>query len=246
MHTAIRLFNPEGIRRFRSALQALKDGGAAEVPALLTTDATLTQVIAPQVQADNSLRFATSLELARYLHERIVQLPLADRFYHVGLWAWLSAFYLDAVAPAEQGRRKIGEIVRYIPPDDRSFRRVDRHLLASAVRLYAQYPEESKLFLYTPPHQRSDLLREITDSPEMAMSRGVIEALGILYWDAGRGRPKVGIKSSDELAPGTSRRFVALLNQFSRTYDLQGMTGEQIVRLLPEREFSRWFTPPPP
>jgi hypothetical protein len=246
MHTAIRLFNPEGIRRFRSALQALKDGGAAEVPALLT-DATLTQVIAPQVQADNSLRFATSLELARYLHERIVQLPLADRFYHVGLWAWLSAFYLDAVAPAEQGRRKIGEIVRYIPPDNRNFYEIEVHLLGSAVRLLHRHGEQlAQVFLYTPPHQRSDLLREITGSPELAMSRGVIEALGILYWDAGRGRPKVGIKSSDELAPGTSRRFVALLNQFSRTYDLQGMTGEQIVRLLPEREFSRWFTPPPP
>lgn len=245
MQTPIRLFNPEGIRQFRSALQALKDGGAADVTALLT-DATLTQVIAPPIHADNSLRFATSLELARYLHERIEQLPLADRYYHVGLWAWLSAFYLDAVAPAEQGRRRIGEIVRYIPPGDRNFRQVNRHLLASAVRLYAHHQEESILFLFTLPHQRSDLLNEITGAPELAMSRGVIEALDILYWDATKGRPKQNMKSDDPLAGGTLRRFVALLNQFSRTYDLQGMTGEQIVRLLPQREFSRWLTPPAP
>ena len=60
-----------------------------------------------------------------------------------------------------------------------------------------------------------------------------------LYWDDKNQKPKRGFGATER--PGTLRRFVAVINQFNRTFDLFTMSGEQIINLLPRDEFERWL-----
>jgi hypothetical protein len=76
---------------------------------------------------------------------------------------------------------------------------------------------------------------------DLIANRGVIEAALALYFDAQRGRPKAGAQGSLH-QPGTVRRFVRVLQQLDVTYDIFGLSGEQLLELLP-REFDQWRTP---
>jgi hypothetical protein len=65
----------------------------------------------------------------------------------------------------------------------------------------------------------------------------LLDALRLLYWDEANQRPKRGGRDD----AGGLRRFITVMNQFNRTYDLHAMTGKQIVQLLPKAEFGRWL-----
>ena len=71
----------------------------------------------------------------------------------------------------------------------------------------------------------------------MQQLRGVIEALNALYLDRSRGLPKRGAQRV--AAAGTIRRFVRVMQQLDLTYDIYGMSGADIVELLPT-EFDAW------
>jgi hypothetical protein len=66
----------------------------------------------------------------------------------------------------------------------------------------------------------------------------MLEALNALYLDRAHGRPKRGAQVASP-EPGTLHRFVHVLQQLDVTYDVYGMTGQQILDLLPP-EFDRW------
>lgn len=81
------------------------------------------------------------------------------------------------------------------------------------------------------------LYQEIAGRQDLIVSRGVIEALNLLYLDPVRGMPKRGASAIDQ--PGTVRRLVRVLQQLDLTYDIHGMSGQAIVDLLPP-EFDAW------
>jgi len=239
-YSLLRVFTVEGIEHFRRYIQHVKARQIIDSPDALIEDERLTQVI----DADTYIEFypfPTALDMAIYLHPIIKQLQLPDKFYNPGLYSWLSAFYFDVVCPIEKGIRKPGEETRYIPSLDRNFRRDYRHLIAAPLRMFdAHGVERTRLLLYLAPYKRSEFLREIMETQELAMNSGVLEAITLLYWDDQKNLPKVG--SVTKQKPGTLRRFVAVMNQFNLTYDLHAMSGQQIVSLLPKREFNRWLT----
>jgi len=70
------------------------------------------------------------------------------------------------------------------------------------------------------------------------MNHGVLVAANTLYWDTNANRPKRGAAPNSRKAD-TLRRFIDVICQLDPTYDLQGMTGDQILNLLPS-EFSAW------
>lgn len=241
METPIRIFNTQGIEQFRVALRQIKDGETNKLPENLLFDPNLSSIPSKNIKVAFH-KFTTTLEMVEYIHPLIVALPLSDKFFNPGLWAWLAAFYFDVICPLEDNKRKVGEEARYIFPVNRDFREFYRHLIASPLRIYDTYGKQlTLLLLYTEPHKRSEFLREIMGVQELAMNQGVMEAIHIIYWDSERQRPKIGAVSKNLSSAGTLRRFIALMNQFNRTYDLQGMTGEQIIALLPQKEFERWF-----
>ncbi|NDJ61100.1 MAG: hypothetical protein GYB67_08240 [Chloroflexi bacterium] len=245
MGTAVplRQLTDAGIERFRAYLLAAQAGATDPLPDDLLNDNQFARLLDANITVEARM-FATALEMAAYLHPRIEALRLPGKYYDPGLWAWLTAFYLNSVLPPnDDGRRKVGELARYIPPTDRNWRGNNRHLMAIPVRIYSAHATNDdsvvRLFLYPPPHERASALKEIIESQELMANRSIFEALTILYWDEAKRRPKRGAATRGK--PGTLRRFVAVMNQFNRTFDLFAMSGEQIVELLPKAEFGRWL-----
>lgn len=234
----IRKMTEEGIAAFYDYLKALKSGGTNHLPDELMLNERFARVIDISVTVEPG-SFETSFDMANYLHPRIQSLSLPGKFYDVGLWAWLTAFYFDSICPADaSGRRRVGEIARYIPPASRAFRDSNRHLMALAIRMFDIHGEKRmKLFLYTHPSEMSSYMRVVAETQELAANSGLLDALNILYWDEEKQRPKRAARDM----PGGLFRFMAVMNQFNRTYDLLAMSGKQIINLLPRDEFSRWL-----
>lgn len=237
----VRQMTDKGIAGFRTYLTNAKAGISDPFPDELLRDDMHARILDRHVLVEPK-SFSTTLEMALYLHPRIASLQLPGKYYDPGLWAWLTAYYLDVVCPPDGlGNRKVGEIARYIPPQDRKYYESNRHLLAVPVRMYDQHGEQRiKLLLSSPPDQQTLTLNLITQSQELSTNPSILDALMNLYWDEKNQKPKRGFGANGR--PGTLRRFVAMMNQFNRTFDLFTMSGEQIINLLPREEFERWLS----
>lgn len=234
--TPIRRMTDKGVAEFHEYLVGLKMGGTSQLPERFILNEEYARVLDISVTIETGV-FETSLEMARYIHPRILSLSLPGKFYDTGLWSWLTAFYFDSVCPADStGKRKVGEIARYIPPVSRAASY--RHLMALAVRMFDAHGERRmRLFLYTSPSEMSSYMRVVAGTEELAVNSGLLEAMNLLYWDEEKHRPKRAARDM----PGGLFRFMAVMNQFNRTYDLLAMSGRQIINLLPKNEFGRWM-----
>lgn len=184
--------------------------------------------------------FATKMEFAEYidskLNEMIDLVPrLKSRLNDPEMWAWLSYYYWDQVAPETNGSRNIGEAYRHVPSDD--YRYSIRHLLRGPWLLYRRYKQNSRVFLCNPLHQLGDFTEQIASRREIAICAPIIEALNKIYYDDERQMYKIGASSSGK--PGTLRRFIRVIQQLSVNYDFHTMSSEDIVDLLPF-EFNRF------
>jgi hypothetical protein len=232
----IRAFNKAGIEYFRRSLENIISEKTNDLPDDLVFNDSLT-LSADWIEIE--LRdFFNKFQMAEYLHERIQQISLEDKYYDPGLWSWLSAFYFDVVCPLEDGQRSVKQFERYIPDEKRDWRTYYRHLIAFPVRIYGDHGDTSRILLFNPPHILGDFVEQLASRQDIAMNRGVLEAANLLYWDNERETSIPGATSRNK--PGNIRRFVSLLQQFDLTFDLQSMSGQQIVNLLPYNEFSDW------
>ena len=80
----------------------------------------------------------------------------------------------------------------------------------------------------------------------MFRAEGIIDLAHRLYADRPTRRLKLGVLAGgqNQRPPGGIVRLLDVLNQLYMTYDIYGMTAEQLLPLLPP-EFNRWQTPPP-
>lgn len=234
--TPIRRMTDKGVAALHEYLVGLKSGGTSRLPEHLILNEEYARILDISVTVEPEV-FDTSLDMARYLHPRIQGLSLPGKYYDTGLWSWLTAFYFESVCPADStGKRKVGELARYIPPVSRAVSY--RHLMALAARMFDTHGEQRmRLFLYTSPSEMSSYMRVVAGTEELAVNSGLLEAMNMLYWDDENNRPKRAARDM----PGGLFRFMAVMNQFNRTYDLLAMSGKQIINLLPKNEFGRWI-----
>jgi hypothetical protein len=179
--------------------------------------------------------FGSRWSAGEYLVAQLATLPVEEVEGNRGLWSWLSLFYLDQVCPARPERRPGGDY-RHVP--DFSFRYRYRHLLYGPYAVYRRHKGYAILLLSGALHVEQSVYQEITSRLDFIASHGVIEAVNDLYLDRKRGGPKRGAQSGRH-QPGTLRRFVQVLQQLDVTYDIYGMSGREIVDLLPP-EFDAW------
>jgi hypothetical protein len=231
----VRALLPAGIERLRDDLQALRSGARRAPPCELLADSGATAELSAEVKVAPQ-RFATRAQLGEYLWQLLAPLPAAEVEGNRGLWAWLSLYFFDQVCPLRpDGTRRPGQDYRHIPDFD--FRHRYRHLLYGPYAVYRRHRGAAALLLAGPPHLEPALYQEIAARQDLIVSRGVIDALNLLYLDRTRGIPKRGASAINQ--PGTVRRFVRVLQQLDLTYDIHGMSGEAIVELLPP-EFDAW------
>lgn len=237
----LRVLNTDGILHFREILETLNWNPAEEFSMDWITEEEFSLKIDEDVSVEFIL-FEGKIEAAGYLAPVLRELNLQDKYYHQGLWAWLSAFYFDALIPTGDKRSKPGKDYRYIPPADRSWRTVYRHLLAAPVRIFETHGERARVLLHGQLGRHGDFMEQLASRQEIASNRGIIEAVDLLYWDEEKKAPKTGARATDR-SPGTLRRFVDVIQQLMVTYDLYTLSGYEILELLPHEEFSRWFPP---
>jgi hypothetical protein len=225
----VRALLPTGIERLRDDLQALRSGARRQPRLELLTDPGASAELSVEVTVAPQ-RFATRARLGEHLWQLLAPLPAAEVEGNRGLWAWLSLYFFDQVCPMRpDGTRRPGQDYRHIPDFD--FRHRYRHLLYGPYAVYRRHRGAAALLLAGPPHVEPALYQEIVARQDLIVSRGVIDALNMLYLDPTRGIPRRGASAINQ--PGTVRRFVRVLQQLDVTYDIHGMSGKAIVDLLP-------------
>jgi hypothetical protein len=235
MKTYIRRFNEIGLDKFRETLQAIKNEELEDIPSALLTDSYATEVIRTDVQLQNKI-FSSKETLVKYIYEYISNFLNSTWLYDKGLWTWLAAYYFDSICPENDGVRKIGAESRYILNSD-EWNRYYRHLLAAPIRLYHDLGTLSKIYLVGKPDVPGELFEQLASRQEIAACKGIIEAAELLFWDSQKNSIKKGVRGKGE---GSVRRLAgATILQFQMTYDLNSMSGNDVIQLLPP-EYDKW------
>ncbi len=240
MRKSVRALSDAGVERFRAYLAELRSGVTRAPPLQLLDDAGATREL-PVETVVELRRFESRLALGVYLHERLAGMDAEDLDADAGLWAWLSLFFFDEVCPVRaDGRRRPGQDYRHVPSFE--YPTAHRHLLYGPYQVYRRHGVTAALLLSGPPHSESGVYHEIAGRRELIANRGVLDAATLLYYDAARRAPRPGAQGPTS-SPGTVRRFVRVLQQLDMTYDIYGLSGRQLLELLPP-EFDVWRPQP--
>jgi hypothetical protein len=227
-----------GIDQFRSYLARLRADEQAAPPVDLLDDPAYYKEMRVDIGFEPQ-PFPGRLAVGEFLARELEPLGAEVTDRDAGLWAWLSLALFDQVCPAgAAGKRQPGQDYRHIP--DFGYRHKHRHLLFGPFQLYRRHGATSALLLSGPLSSETAIYHEIASRQDLVAHRGVLDAARTLYLDVRRGRPKPGAQGSIN-QPGTVRRFVRVLQQLDVTYDIYGLSGRQIVGLLPP-EFDVWHS----
>ncbi len=236
MAALMRALNNTGIERFREYLAGLRDNARGDPPRELLEHPVHTAELLADVWIERR-DFPHRLALGEYLCEILAPLRVEDTDRNKGLWTWLSLFLFDQVCPAgPAGARRPGQDYRHIP--DFGYRYRYRHLLYGPYQVYRRHGNDSMLLLSGPTHTANRIYLEIAGRQDLIANRGVIEAAAMLYLDKDRQAPKPGSQVATT-SGGSIRRFVRVLQQLDVNYDIYGMSGADILSLLPS-EFDQW------
>lgn len=230
-------FNDKGVASFREFLAALRDDPTIAVPTGLLSKSSLVERLPEPIQAEPR-RFKNRMAFAQWLHAAAAgtRVPLQD----AGFWSWLTLLLFDQVCPEKNGERAIKEEVRYIPQLSNA-RRYYRHALVGPYLILDQHKSDQD--------QATALLCGALDRPNDEAYRLFIEnglmvhhcavsVLTDLYYDPVKNRLRRG---SQTKSAGAIRRFVKVLHQYSRTYDLDVLSSSRLKNMLPA-EFNPWRT----
>lgn len=235
MKTPIRSFNSKGIQAFYNFLTDARDGDISPLREDILTSGYLTEIVIPSVEIE-AKEFLTKEEMTIYLYDKITNvgdIPFKNR----GMWTWLAAFYFESICPVRKDKRKIQEDAKYILNTEH-WGRYYRHLLAIPVRLYYELGSLSMIYLAGTPDKHGDIIEQLASRQEIAANPGLIEAVTSLYWDNEKQKIKRGARNKS--GRGVLRRFATnIVPQFQMTYDLNSMSGDEILSLLPS-EFNDW------
>ena len=234
----LRRLTGEGIDQFRSYLARLRAGAPTAAPTELLNGASSSApipVVLGSIQIDQ-VSFTTKLEMVKYLAEKLSGIPRHVWRYDIGLWAWLSLFFLDQLAPPKvSGHRKLLADELYIPSPHHQRRY--RNLLLGPFLIYTLQREKARLLLAKPVHIWSDVEEQLLGVQDIVQIPSALEAADLLYFDAEKGEPKRGITNRKK--GGTIRRLREVLQQLDLTFDIYLMSAPELLRLLPS-EFDRF------
>jgi hypothetical protein len=235
MKIQVRAFTIEGIGLFRTFLESAREGDPSPFPMDSLISENISEIILPGLELEQKV-FHTKAEMVNYLYTNIATIRDIP-FNNKGLWTWLAALYFESICPLRNGQRKVQEDAKYILNVEH-WGRYYRHLIAAPIRLCHELKGQVKIYLAGTPDKHGDLLEQLASRQEIATNPGIIEAATALYWDEEGNRIKRGVLKKEGF--GILRRFTRdIIPQFQMTYDLNSMTGQEIIALLPQ-EFNIW------
>ncbi len=236
---ALRRFTESGIQEFRAFLAALRENTRIPVPDVLLEAPGMSEPV-PSAPMLERRSFQKKRDAAGYLHGILKPLELDNLMRDQGLWSWLALLYFDSLCPADSSlRRKVRADAHYILNLDH--RRIYRHLLRTPYHIIDSIPRFNRIFLDQPLAVHGELIEQVVGG-RLFLIRipAVAEAVERMYFDHGTGKPKPQITS--ERRRGNLRsRLPVRVQQLSMTYDVAGMSADQLIEALGD-EFSGWLT----
>lgn len=244
----IRQLTPQGIAAAKEYLAALRGGRVdTPFPAAVLTDVPYSEPIEPAVSVA-ARDFANRREAGRYLKFWLGHLPASQVIGNAGLWSWLGMFYFDRLVDRDDnGHPSLGrnpDVAYVIDPaaEGRGSRRHFAHRLLLAYETYTRHGENAWFMLEQPVNSVGQLADRLIGAPALFRSRGIVNLAHLLYTDRATGRTKRGFGGGGlegQRRAGNLMRFIDVIDQLYMTYDVYGMTAEELLKLLPA-EFDRW------
>jgi hypothetical protein len=238
----LRTLSAEGIDSFRGYLGRVREG-STEIPPIELLEADGASLPLPARFAQRDLpgeTFSSKMEMVLYFTKYLDGLPRDYWRHELGLWAWLALWMFDQLAPpASNGTRKLLANELYIPTAH--FQRRYRNLLLGPFLVYALHQQRARLLLAKAVNVWSDVEEQLLGVQGVIQIPGALEAADLLYFDTTKQEAKRGITNRNK--GGTIRRLREVLQQFDLTFDVNALSGKEIVGLLPA-EFDR-FRPKP-
>lgn len=246
MKLQVRSLNEAGISEFSAWLH----NPACDPPKKILTDITTSDVVDGEYRLDVSKTFANSYELGEYLAKHVFVSPvdrsalLSDK----GMWAWLSLAFIESLI--RKGRRagagKPLAAAHYLVQSPRlSYRLIVR----TAWDLVSLHGTAAKIAIGSSKSPWGEMAEQMTSSQEIYAHKSFWPVANLLYATpdglvksgAASQRPREArLDPKSKLGLGCVRRLPLTFKQFERTYNLRGMTGEEIAALLPG-EYSKWL-----
>lgn len=235
----LRRLNSIGISRFADWLDSLRGGGTDPTPAYLLEDAECSSEMEWKVEVEDRT-FESRYELGEYLVSRLGVCDQRVIQNDAGLWTWLALFWFDQLCPrGPDGNRKPRTNANYILSDRQ--RDYHRHAVRTTWLFVREHGETVRFMFSNPLSKRGEVTEQLTARPYFLSCPGLMEAANVLYNDSNRGTWKRGAAGSRS---GSVRRFGRVLKQLELTYDLYSMDRDEILSILPAKEFARFMTGP--
>ena len=240
----LRLLNKDGLVRFHAWLEESRSAKKRlRIPEQLLHDDRYSEPATLLIELPE-YAFTSCWDAAEQMALLLAPLPAkelegVDGLGNRGLWGWLALFYFSQLSPEAPGAAN-----RYIPETEGGAfgLRYYRHLLAGPFRLHRQLGDAAKPALISPLPEHNALYNALADHQDLVQNRGLVEAMNLLYFDAKVGKLRRGVSNSQKA--GSLARFFPVMHQLEMTYDLLGLSAEEIIELLPS-EFDDWRISPP-
>lgn len=197
MPEPLRVLNAVGRERWRAFVQSLKTDSSLPVPGELLNN----EETSLEVMSDHPLPagpFDSKFTLAQALLptiEAIEETRLPESEWP-GVWDALALVYFDEICPRNDGKRRVGEIERFVY--NGHYTRNFKHRVAGNLILFRSFKEHSLLFLWGSPRTLSDYEIQICSRPAWLGAPAVGDAMFCMYWNPKTKRPKVGGMSSSK------------------------------------------------
>jgi hypothetical protein len=221
-----------GVAAFRDWLASGASGG---VPSVLIEEGANCEFVPGSLDIDEGMVFGSRYEMAVYIKSVLDRKGLKHFPPSSGVWSWLSAIYLDVLAPLDSAgdrprlSREMDSPAYIFHANSRKFY---RHRVGAAVMMLAQLGEyEAKPLLCSAPWVLSDYCEQ----NYARISAGRYDKLSItiankLYWDRVLMKPK---KKYDDGKPGSLAHLHRWIGQLSLNYDISRLSLLEVEALLP-------------
>jgi len=237
-HFRLRGLNGKGIDAF---VRYIEEGCQGTIPHELLEEESMSYSLEEEIYAE-ARTFDSKYELGCYLAELLKGLDQTKISHERGLWTALALIYFDQICPVEKdGNRKPGKLYRYIynvenrpVPDWRTYY---RHLVRTPFILVCHSGENSKVLLWNSPDKGGEFVEQVASRQDIYCDAKIMSVLFELYYDDDKSKLVRGSTSPGR--PGSLRRFIDMVDQFSITYDLHLKSADDIIGLLPS-EFESW------
>ena len=245
MRLPIRQMNHKGIAESKTYLATLRAGQVdAAFPERVLSAPEYAEVLEPATSVE-ARSFTNRREAGRYLSERLAYFPIEEVRQNYGLWSWLGMFFFNTLVNRDtNGHPDLGRDsdAAYVLDPATPGWGDNRHRLLMAYETYALHGENAWFILDQPVNSAGQLTNRLSGKPTIFRSQGIVKLAHLLYTDPSTRSTKRGFGGGgqNQRSPGNLMRFIDVLDQLYMTYDVYGMTAEELMKLLPA-EFDRWI-----